>query len=182
MRLLAVELPERPSRRLRSSTTGGHVDLRRSMPLAAATDGELVRLARRRPQLRRRDLVLVLDVSGSMAGSARALLQFAFSASVAAGGVEVFCFATRLTRLTAELHHRDVDAALGSAAGRVTDWEGGTRIASLAELNRVHGPAGRLRGAVVIICSDGLERDDPALVGREMARLARQAHRVIWFG
>lgn len=181
MRSMEVRLPIRRSRRTRPHRRGRQHDLRRSMRAAVQTDGELLRQLRRRRGTTRRGLVLVLDVSGSMAGFSRALLQFAFSARVAAGHVEVHCFGTRLTRVTDALDHHDVDAAVQAAAARVVDWDGGTRIgASLDELVRTAGPRGTLRGAVVVICSDGLDRGDPDDVRRAMERLHRYAHHVVW--
>jgi uncharacterized protein with von Willebrand factor type A (vWA) domain len=102
-----------------------------------------------------RPLVLLLDVSGSMAPYARMLLQYAQAAAVARPRVEVFAFGTRLTRLTAELRLRDPDVALERASAAIADWSGGTRIgASLGDLHRTHGR--RLgRGAAVVILSDG---------------------------
>jgi uncharacterized protein with von Willebrand factor type A (vWA) domain len=95
--------------------------------------------------------------------------------------VEVFAFGTRLTRLTPELRTRDPEQALVAAAVRVVDWAGGTRIgASLKAFNDVWGRRALTRGAVVLVVSDGWEREDPLLVGREMARLARQAYGVVW--
>lgn len=181
MARIPLTIPHRRTRRTEPVRRGRVPDLRRSLRQAVRTDGELIHRAWRRRRTRPRPLVLVLDVSGSMAGYARALLQFAFAARRQAGRVEVFCFGTRLTRVTDDLEGRDVDRALSSAADRVVDWDGGTQIgASLAELNRTHGRRGMLRGAVVVICSDGLERGDPGLLRTEMARISRFAHRVVW--
>jgi uncharacterized protein with von Willebrand factor type A (vWA) domain len=131
--------------------------------------------------MRPRRLVLLLDVSGSMAGFSRALLQFAFTARLDTRTVEVFCFGTRLTRLTEDLDGRNIDAALSAASERVTDWDGGTLIGPcLATLTRTYGRQGLLSGAVVVICSDGLDRGEPEQVAQEMARIARYAHRIIW--
>ncbi|MBW3658016.1 MAG: VWA domain-containing protein [Actinobacteria bacterium] len=178
---LVLRVPRRRARRTEPDRHGRRPDLRRSMRRAVQTDGELVHRAWRRRRSRPRRLVLVLDVSGSMAGYARALLQFAFSARVTTPDVEVFAFGTRLTRLTPELSARDVDTAVASAAARVVDWDGGTRIGnSLATLNRRYGRQGLLRGAVVVVCSDGLERGDPAVLAGEAARLSRYAHRLVW--
>lgn len=178
---IVVAVPHRTVRRTRSVPRGRVPDLRRTVHHAITTDGELLRRAWRRRRTRPRRLVLLLDVSGSMAGYSRALLQFAFSARVTTRDVEVFCFGTRLTRLTEELGERDVDAAVAAAAARVVDWDGGTRIGdSLATLNRTYGRRGLLRGAIVVICSDGLERGDPELLGAEVARISRYAHRLVW--
>jgi uncharacterized protein len=127
-----------------------------------------------------RKLVLVCDVSGSMAPYARMLLQYLHAAVATHRRVEAFVFGTRLTRITSELGVRDPDRALDRAAGAVVDWSGGTRIgAAIAELNRVHGR--RIgRASVVVVLSDGWDRGDPALLGSEMARLRRSAYRLIW--
>jgi uncharacterized protein with von Willebrand factor type A (vWA) domain len=132
----------------------------------------------RTPRLR--SLVLVIDVSGSMAPYARMLLLYAHAAATARPRVEVFALGTRLTRLTLHLRDPDPDAALRRATAAVEDYAGGTRIgASLATLNREHGR--RLgRGADVVVLSDGWDRGEPELLGAEMARLRRSAHRVVW--
>lgn len=181
MARIPLAVPHRLTRRTEGVRRGRVPDLRRSVRRAIQTDGELIHRAWRRRRSRPRPLVLVLDVSGSMAGYARALLQFAYSARRQPGRVEVFCFGTRLTRITGDLAQRDTDRALAAAAERVVDWEGGTLIgASLATLNHDFGRRGLLRGAVVVICSDGLERGDPEQLRSEMTRLARYAHRVVW--
>lgn len=181
MARIPVAVPRRRSRRTVAAVRGRRLDVRRSVRDAARTDGELVRRAWRRRRTRPRPVVLVLDVSGSMAGFSRALLMFASVTRRGAGRVEVFCFSTRLTRVTDELSTRHLDDALAAAADRVVDWDGGTRIGeSLTTLLREHGPRGRLRGAVVVVCSDGLERGDPAELARAMGRLRRQAHAVVW--
>ena len=177
---LARRGPTRRSRRLRPSHRGRRLDLQRTLRDAMRSGGEPVRLAWRAPALAPRPLVLVVDVSGSMAPYARVLLQYAQAAVTARRRVECFAFGTRLTRITRELHDRDPDRALDRAARAVADWSGGTRIgASLATLNREHGR--RLgRGAVVVVLSDGWDTGDPEQLGREVARLRRSAHRVIW--
>lgn len=179
MRLLT---PIRRSRRTAPSRRGRSTDVRRSIRRSLRTDGELVHLVRRERQQRHRRLVLLLDVSGSMADSSRALLQFAHSAARARRvPTEVFCFGTRLTRVTSELRRHRADVALAKAAEAVVDWEGGTRIGeSLATFLRGYGRRGVARGAIVVICSDGLDRGDPHLLAAEMAKLSRLAHRVIW--
>jgi uncharacterized protein len=182
---LEVAVPHRVSRRTRPGRSG-ELDLPRTLDRALATDGELVDRAWRTRRTRPRRMVLLLDVSGSMADHARALLRFGVAARRAADReasrrVEVFAFGTRLTRLSDDLAARDPDAAIAAAARRVVDWDGGTRIgASVDELVRTWGRRGVLRGSVVVICSDGLERGDPALLGAAVARLRRQAHRLVW--
>jgi len=126
-------------------------------------------------------VALVCDVSGSMEAYARPLLLFARGVVRSGRGAEAFVFGTRLTRITRELRERDSDRAIADAAHAVVDWSGGTRIgASLKALNDEWGRRGATRGAVVVIVSDGWEREDPALVRREMARLARAAYAIVW--
>jgi len=182
LRELARHGPQRTGRRTKPDRRGREprVDVARTLRGALRTGGEPLQLARRTRVETARPLVLLLDVSGSMAPYARVLLQYAQAATVARPRVEVFAFGTRLTRLTLELRDRDPDAALQRAADAVVDWHGGTRIgASLGQLHREHGR--RLgRGAVVVILSDGWDRGEPELLAAEMARLRRSAHRVIW--
>jgi uncharacterized protein with von Willebrand factor type A (vWA) domain len=178
---LARRGPRRLGRRTRLVRRGGtRADVRATLRTAVRHGGEPIELRRRGRIDTARRVVLVLDVSGSMAPYARMLLQYAQASVAARARVEAFAFGTRLTRLTLELRGRDPDAALARAGAAVDDWSGGTRIgAAIAELNRVHGR--RLgRGAVVVILSDGWDRGDPELLGAEMARLRRSAYRVIW--
>jgi uncharacterized protein with von Willebrand factor type A (vWA) domain len=116
-----------------------------------------------------------------MSAYARALVQFGYAAMRAGQRVEVFCFGTRLTRVTRALRSTDPDTALGGVAATVVDWSGGTRIGeSLKQLVDGYGQTASLRGAVCVVCSDGLERGDPELLAAQMARLARLAHKVVW--
>ena len=178
---LARRGPRRMSRRTRPTRRRREVhDLRATVRLSLRHGGEFVERRYRAPAERPRRLVLVCDVSGSMAPYARMLLQYLQAAVAARARVEAFVFGTRLTRVTRELSGRDPDRALRRAADAVQDWSGGTRIGeALAELNRVHGR--RIgRGALVVVLSDGWDRGDPDLLAAEMARLQRCAHRVVW--
>jgi uncharacterized protein len=178
---LARRGPMRRSRRLRAAHTRGvHPDLQRTLRASLRTGGEPLARHWREPAAKPRRLVLVCDVSGSMAPYARVLLQYVHAAVATRRRVEAFAFGTRLTRLTRELGERDPDRALQRASDAVEDWSGGTRIgAALASLNREYGR--RLgRGSVVVILSDGWDRGEPELLADEMARLRRSAHRVIW--
>lgn len=181
---LAVRLPVRRGRRRTPDSSGRHTDLRRSLRQSMRTGGEPFRLARSRNRPRRRPLVLLCDVSGSMEAYARAYLRFFSRVCARSAGTvpaEAFVFATRLTRLTAALGHADPDTALSRAGAKAIDWSGGTLIgAALAEFNRRHGRRGMARGAVVVVFSDGWEGADPARVGLEMRRLSLLAHRLIW--
>ena len=180
IRRLAVGIPVRTTRRLKPAGRG-RFDLRRTMRTSMRTQGEPLRRAWRARSVVMRPLVLILDVSGSMSPYARALMQFGYATRRAGRRVEVFCFGTRLTRVTAALSHTDPDAALRDASERVHDWSGGTRIGdSLRLLLTRYSQTAALRGAVVVICSDGLDRGDPAMLSAQMARIARLAHNVIW--
>jgi uncharacterized protein with von Willebrand factor type A (vWA) domain len=181
IRALAVHLPTRRSRRYRPSPYGRRFDQRRTLRASLRTQGEPFRRAWRDRRDRARPLVLVLDVSGSMSAYSRALMQFGFAAMRAGRRVEVFCFGTRLTRVTRALARTEPDEALREVAASVVDWNGGTRIgASLKELLDRWSQHVAMRGAVVVLCSDGLERGEPALLAAQVARLSRLSHRLIW--
>jgi uncharacterized protein with von Willebrand factor type A (vWA) domain len=179
---LARRGPTRLSRRTRPvrRRRGHEPDLRRVVRASLRTGGEPMHRHWRAPRRRPRPVVLVCDVSGSMTPYARMLLQYLQASVSARRRVEAFAFGTRLTRITNELEGRDHDVALARAAAAVSDFSGGTRIgAALAELNRLYGR--RIgRGAVIVILSDGWDRGDPQLLGAEMARLRRSAHRLVW--
>ena len=181
LRRIAARSPQRLSRRSRPTRRRRDThDLRATVRASLRHGGELIERRYREPGRRARRVVLVCDVSGSMAPYARMLLQYLQASVAAHARVEAFVFGTRLTRVTRDLDGRDPDRALRRAADRVSDWSGGTRIgAALAELNREHGR--RIgRGAVVVVLSDGWDRGDPDLLGAEMARLRRTAHRLLW--
>jgi uncharacterized protein with von Willebrand factor type A (vWA) domain len=181
MRTMRLTPPRRRSRRTRPGAAGRRPDLRRTMRETMRAHAEPSRLYWRRRKLRQRPLILILDVSGSMADYSRNLVQFAHSTTRAAQRVEVFCFGTRLTRITRELERRRPDEALDRAARAVVDWEGGTRIgASLDTFVREWGGRGACRGGIVVICSDGLDRGDPAVLAGAVERLSRQCHRIVW--
>jgi uncharacterized protein len=181
MTRLRLTPPRRRTRRTTRAPRGRSPDLRRIVRESMRMHGEPAELYWRGRKARLRPLILILDVSGSMADYSRNLLQFAYSAKRAAARVEVFCFATRLTLITSALDHRRPDAALHLAARSVFDWEGGTRIgACLDTFVRHFGRRGLCRGGIVVICSDGLDRGDPAVLAAAMERLARLSHRVVW--
>ena len=178
---LAEHMPMREARRTKPTRRRGvRPDLQATVRASLRHGGQPLERRWREHVQGPRKLVLVCDVSGSMAPYARMLLQYLHAAVATHRRVEAFVFGTRLTRVTHELGIRDPDRALDRAAGAVVDWSGGTRIGdSIATLNRVHGR--RLgRGSVLVVLSDGWDRGDPALLSAEMARLRRSAHRVIW--
>ncbi len=181
--------PKRKTRRTRPGSCHRYPDLRRTIRLGLRTQGEMIEQCWRERRVRRRKVVLILDVSGSMTEYSRALLQFAHSAARVSAGpsgrlfgrVEVFCFGTHLTRITEAIQRRDPDQALAEAARAVVDWEGGTKIgASLDLFVKRWGRRGLCRGAIVVICSDGLERGHPELLATAMERLGRLCHRIVW--
>lgn len=181
MRTVRLTPPRRRTRRTTADARGRLPDMRRTVRGTLRTHGEPAELFWRQRRLRQRPLVLILDVSGSMADYSRNLLQFAHSTAQASRRVEVFCFGTRLTRITRELDQRRPDQAMDRAAKAVVDWEGGTRIGeSLDTFVRVWGRRGLCRGGIVVICSDGLDRGDPAVLETAMERLRRLSHRVVW--
>jgi uncharacterized protein len=176
MQRLRLNVPQRRTRR-REPARRGDPDLRRTLRRSFRTGGEPVERAWRTRRRRRRRLVLLLDVSGSMADYSRALVLFARAALQADTRWQAFCFGTRLTRVTRALAAADPKEALRRAADEVVDWNGGTRIGdAVRALTRTNV----VRGSVVVICSDGLDVGQPEVLTAEMARLGRLAHKVIW--
>jgi uncharacterized protein with von Willebrand factor type A (vWA) domain len=181
LRAMRLTPPRRRSRRTQRARRGRTLDVRRTVRETMRLHGEPAQLHRRDRRLRHRPLVLILDVSGSMADYSRNLVQFAHTSTRTSRRVEVFCFGTRLTRITRELDRRRPDEALDLATEAVLDWDGGTRIgASLARFVRDFARHGMCRGGIVVICSDGLDRGDPDLLDAAMARLSRLCHRIVW--
>jgi hypothetical protein len=181
MTRLKIVTPERRTRRAERNRRGERIDLRRTLRGSLRTAGDPISLARRSRRIVPRRIVLLCDISGSMEPYARAYLQFLTCAAGAGPNAEAFVFATRLTRITRALATRSPERAIQRAAAAAPDWSSGTRIGeALRAFNDRHGRRGMARGAVIVILSDGWERGDPALVEREMARLARLAHRIVW--
>ena len=181
MSRLRVATPLRRTRRARRDRRGERIDMRRTLRQSMRTGGDPIRLARRRRRVVRRRMVMLCDISGSMEPYARAYLQFLTSATGSGSHAEAFVFATRLTRLTRALASRNPERAIQRAAAAAPDWSSGTRIGdALKAFNDRHGRRGMARGAVIVILSDGWERGAPELVGQEMERLARLAHRIVW--
>jgi uncharacterized protein with von Willebrand factor type A (vWA) domain len=181
MQSLAWNLPPRRTRRTVRARHGAHVDLRRTMRQNLRHGGEVFHLARRKRKEKRRPVVLICDISGSMERYARVLLQFIYVVTSRLDRVESFVFSTRLTRITRQLRNRNVERALDGAAAVVHDWAGGTRIGeAIRTFNYDWGRRVLGQGAVVMIISDGWDRGDIDLLGREMDRLHRSCHRLIW--
>jgi uncharacterized protein len=170
----------RRSRRLEPAHRGRH-DPRRTLRSALRTGGEAVRHRFRKARVQPRKVVLLCDVSGSMAPYSRALLRFLHAGVVSRGRLEAFSMGTRLTRITRELATRDPDQALRQAARAVRDLSGGTRLGDTTkEFVDRWGQRGIARGAVVVILSDGWDRGDVAVLAEQMQRLERLAYKVIW--
>lgn len=184
MRTLMAEMrlapPQRTRRRTRRSSRGSRLDTRATIRRSRRTGGDPVEQMMRERTKRPRRLVMIADVSGSMEPYARAYLQLLHCAA-GGTGAETFVFATRLTRLTRHLRLRNPNVALQRAAASAPDWAGGTRLGeALKSFNDGWGRRGLARGAVVLIVSDGWDSGDPDLVGEQMARLSRLAHKVVW--
>jgi uncharacterized protein len=180
---IAAERPRRRSRRLRRHHRGRELDLRRMIRESLGAGGDPIRREFRLRARVPRKLVVLCDVSGSMEAYVRPLLLFVHAVGGSGKGVEAFAFGTRLTRLTPAFETSDPDRALRDAARSVVDWCGGTRIgASLKTYNDDWGRRALTRGAVVVVASDGWEREESGagLLEQQMARLARQAHTVVW--
>ncbi|MEO0823340.1 MAG: VWA domain-containing protein, partial [Pseudomonadota bacterium] len=182
-----LALPVRPiaSRRTRPAREGRTPDWRATMRRAMRRGGQMREIAMRTRRERWPALVCLCDISGSMAGYSRMLLHFLHAAANAKGAgwskVHAFTFGTRLTNITRHLAARDVDEALARAGREATDWEGGTRIgAALETFNRDWSRRVLGQGAVVLLITDGLERDDPARLSAAAERLSLSCRRLIW--
>lgn len=169
------------SRRWGPSPTGSRPDLRRTFRGLVGPEGDLMPLALAERRPRKRPLVVLADVSGSMERYTEMFLYFIHAAQGRLGRVEAFVFATRLTRISREIRRRDAGAALSRVGSIVEDWSGGTRIGdALAEFNHEWSRRVTRGGAIGLVISDGWDTGDAGLLGREMARFARSMHRVVW--
>jgi uncharacterized protein with von Willebrand factor type A (vWA) domain len=174
-------LEPRRTRRTIRAPRGPQIDLRRKMRQNLRHGGELLQLARRKRKFKRRPIIVICDISGSMERYSRLLLQFVYVVTSRLDRVESFVFGTRLTRITRQLRTRDVDQALRDASAAIVDWAGGTRIGeSIRTFNYDWARRVLNQGAVVLIISDGWDRGDVDLLAREMDRLHRSCHRLIW--
>ncbi|MFK7939019.1 MAG: VWA domain-containing protein [Roseovarius sp.] len=187
-RMLArLELPVRPlpSRRGRADPGGAQIDARATLRAAMRRGGTVMQVKHQSPRPRWPNLVVICDISGSMSQYSRMVLHFLHAVANRQGQgwakVHAFTFGTRLTNITRHLATRDVDAALAAAGQEAQDWEGGTRIgASLHAFNRDWSRRVMGQGAVVLLITDGLDRDDPTALAHEMQRLHLSARRLIW--
>ncbi|MEX5597011.1 VWA domain-containing protein [Pseudophaeobacter sp. C1-32P7] len=185
--LSQMRLPVQPiqSRRLMAAPHGQRADWRRTLRDAARRGGDLQDIARAKRRIRWPNLVVICDISGSMSQYSRIVLHFLHSVANQKGAgwakVHGFTFGTRLTNITRHLATRDVDAALAAAGAEAQDWEGGTRIGQcLHEFNRDWSRRVMGQGAVVLLITDGLDRDDPDQLAKEMQRLHLSSRRLIW--
>lgn len=181
-----LELPVQPiaSRRTKPSARGHIPDWRGTMR-DAMRKGDVAALKLKQRRTRWPNLVALCDISGSMSGYSRMLLHFLHMAANQKGAgwaqVHAFTFGTRLTNISRHLRQRDVDAALAATGAEARDWEGGTRIgASLHAFNRDWSRRVLGQGAVVLLITDGLDREDPAQLAREAERLQLSARKLIW--
>jgi hypothetical protein len=180
IRRMEWRLDMRETRRLVPSRRG-RLDIRRSLRRNLPRGGEILEWARRDRKRKRRPLALLCDISGSMEPYSRILLQFLYVASRGLEHTEAFVFGTRLTRITRQLRHRDVDEALRAVHHDVQDFGGGTRIGeAIRSFNRLWSRRVLGQGAAVLIISDGWDRGEPEALAKEMARLQRSSHRVLW--
>jgi uncharacterized protein with von Willebrand factor type A (vWA) domain len=179
--MLKVSPPMRRTYRTQSTPKGKVLDMRRMARETMRSLGEPKDLMYIKRKEKLRSIVFILDVSGSMADYSRNLLQLAYSARRANTKVEVFCFGTRLTRITKSIDKRTPDEAMRLAGESVLDWDGGTRIGDAIAAFVKESRRSRLgRGAIVVICSDGLDQGEPQALDKAMQTLSRLAHRVIW--
>ncbi|MBV6657053.1 MAG: VWA domain-containing protein [Devosiaceae bacterium] len=189
MRTLRLPVPPLRSRRFRPATKG-KVDARATLRRSLRRGGEADRLVARAPRPRAPALVVLCDISGSMTAYARMMMHFlhALTWHTNAPGadrqwsrVHAFTFGTRLTNISRSLQHRDVDRALDAVSADAQDWQGGTRIGpALERFNKDWSRRVLGQGAVVLLITDGLERDDTELLARQAQRLARSCHQLIW--
>ena len=177
---LRLPVQEVPTRRFTPDRHGARADLRATLR-AALRSGGLIELKRKRPRRRPPPLVVLCDISGSMSRYSRVFLHFMHTVTNDRDRVHDFVFGTRLTNITRYLRHRDVDLALERVGEAVADWSGGTRIGySIAEFNRLWSRRLLGQGAIVLLITDGLDRDAGTGLGAEMDRLHRSCRRLIW--
>jgi len=175
------QLPKRRSRRFKRSRSGSHYDLKRSLREAVRHGGEVMNLSTLKRRERQRQVLLLIDVSGSMQDYTDSYLRFAHTLASATQRIEVFTLGTRLTRVTRAMRLRNQSQALDAASSVVADFDGGTRLGdALQAFLAVPRFAGFARGAVNVIVSDGLERGDPERLVNAINRLSRLSWRTVW--
>jgi len=178
---LRLPLPLIRTRRYRVHRAGRRVDLRKTMRESLRDGGDIIPLVRSAPVELHPPLVVLCDISGSMNPYSRMFLHFLHAITNDRDRVAVFVFGTRLTNITRQLRHRDVDVAMQRVADAIKDWSGGTRIGhSLREFNFKWGRRVLGQNACVLLVSDGLDREAGEGLGEEMERLAKSCHRLVW--
>lgn len=178
---MRLPIMETPTRRFRRDPAGPRADMRATMRRAMRGNTDLIMLERRSRRTRRPPLVIICDISGSMSRYSRMLLHFMHAVTNDRDRVHTFLFGTRLTNITRHLRHKDVDVALGKVGEAAEDWSGGTRIGHcLDEFNRQWSRRVLAQGAVVLLITDGLDRDGGEGLTREMERLHKSCRRLIW--
>jgi hypothetical protein len=181
VRELVLPCDEVRTRRFRASPRGAKIDPRATLRRTLRTGGDVIALARRAPRHRHPPLVALIDISGSMSSYSRVMMHFMHALTQARPRVHTFLFGTRLSNITRSLAARDPDEALERVGQRVLDWSGGTRIgSSLKEFNKVWSRRVLGQGAVVLLVTDGLEREGGGELARQMERLAKSCRRLIW--
>lgn len=181
IRTLRMPLDAHRTRRTRPTARGRKIDLKRTIRGALGSAGEILDIARRDVVTRPPPLVVLCDISGSMARYAQILLHFLHAVANDRDRVSVFLFGTRLTNITRQLHGRDPEVAFEMVSAMVPDWSGGTRIGEALEaFNRHWARRVLAQGAVVLLVTDGLDRDGAKGMATNMARLQRSARRLIW--
>jgi uncharacterized protein with von Willebrand factor type A (vWA) domain len=178
---LRLPIPQIRTRRLHPDAHGHRVDLRATLRASLRGNADIIPLRRRSYRLRHPPLVVLCDISGSMSRYSRMFLHFLHAITSDRDRVHSFVFGTRLTNITRQLRHRDVDIALGAISGTVTDWSGGTRIgATLKEFNQRWSRRVLGQNAVVMLISDGLDRDAGEDLTEQIERLHKSCHQLIW--
>lgn len=181
--IAAMNMPDDviKTRRFQTASNGRHYDPRATMRKSVRGGGELILPQFRARKIVKPPIVVLADISGSMSQYSRIFLHFVHALSEQRGDVHSFLFGTRLTNITRQIRHRDIDHAISQCVSAVDDWSGGTRIGeALHEFNRHWSRRVLGQGATLIIITDGLERDDVSMLDAEMQRLHKTARRVIW--
>jgi uncharacterized protein with von Willebrand factor type A (vWA) domain len=181
MRRMHLPIMEVPTRRFRPDKTGARADMRATLRTALRSGGDIIPMRWRRNRQRKPPIVVLCDISGSMERYARMLLHFLHAITNDRDRVHTFLFGTRLTNVTRYLRNKDIDVALEQVTDAVVDWSGGTRIGQcLHDFNRDWSRRVLTQGAVVILITDGLDREGGEGLPKEMDRLHRSSRRLIW--
>ncbi len=181
IRRMRLPIMQVPTRRFRADPSGARIDMRRSLRAALRSGSDYIPLMKRKRRTRHPPLVIICDISGSMERYSRMMLHFMHAITNDRDRVHTFLFGTRLTNVTRYLRYKDVDAALEKVGEAVVDWSGGTRIGhSVHEFNQNWSRRVLTQGAVTVLISDGLDRDEGTGLAKEMERLHKSCRRLIW--